>query len=560
MVLPPPSTSRLTALRNARNSRPKPQTHQQQSGITDFLKQNNPLPMSVRRTPHIPPVTKQRAPPLSESQSSTPIQSDKILNGVVACLDVRTEDGDDVSQNFERALQSMGAKTRRTFSDSVTHLVFKNGSPATLRRAISKNVFIINLLWISNCKREGKKVAEHKYMIDQTQGLSVTTGKKRRKSMEPGKVRALAMNELMQPTTSSSSEGSGNEDGDSSRRKTIATCSWKARDFNSRDRTRGLGKTSRPDFEDEDPLDGLAAEIKLNAPRLSLPVSVESIANKHNNSANKQNSTPIHAPSTEKKEQIKARFSIGSAVTRESPPIKIGTTPITTCFTGASPLKRRRKLTGNLSRTTTTSSDDMNVARPSMSKTTSASTEDMSITNQPKTIVLTSLSASVRKQCEDAIKRLGQYELATEVTENTTHVIVGVKRRTKTATFGLLRGAWMLKPEWLIQSELKNEYQPEPEYELIDWYPLNAPDRKRIPLLPSTTHIYVASSSTGLDLIKQMVSLSGASLVESVSEANVVISDTPLKETDKIAVNDTWLLDSIEQWQYVPTDAYAHKK
>lgn len=28
----------------------------------------------------------------------------------------RTEDGDDVSQNFERALQSMGAKTRRTFS------------------------------------------------------------------------------------------------------------------------------------------------------------------------------------------------------------------------------------------------------------------------------------------------------------------------------------------------------------------------------------------------------------------------------------------------------------
>lgn len=83
--------------------------------------------------------------------------------------------------------------------DSVTHLVFKNGSPATLKKAMSKNIFIINLLWISNCKREGKKVAEHEYMIDKPQGLLVTSGKKRRKSMEPGKVRALVMEELLQP-------------------------------------------------------------------------------------------------------------------------------------------------------------------------------------------------------------------------------------------------------------------------------------------------------------------------------------------------------------------------
>ncbi|CAO3593333.1 unnamed protein product [Absidia cylindrospora] len=47
------------------------------------------------------------------------------LKGVVACLDIRTEDGDDVSQNFEMALKSMGAKTRKTFADSVTHLIYK---------------------------------------------------------------------------------------------------------------------------------------------------------------------------------------------------------------------------------------------------------------------------------------------------------------------------------------------------------------------------------------------------------------------------------------------------
>lgn len=74
--------------------------------------------------------------------------------------------------------------------DSITHLIFKNGSPATLKKALSKNVFIINLLWVSRCKREGKRLAEKDFVIERPQGLALA-GKKRRKSMEPGKVRAL---------------------------------------------------------------------------------------------------------------------------------------------------------------------------------------------------------------------------------------------------------------------------------------------------------------------------------------------------------------------------------
>lgn len=87
------------------------------------------------------------------------------------------------------------------------------------------------------------------------------------------------------------------------------------------------------------------------------------------------------------------------------------------------------------------------------------------------------------------------------------------------------------------------------EYELLDWYPPHALDKKRAPLFPSTTHIYVASSASGLDLVKQMTNLSGASVVESMDQADIVISETPIKEIDKITVNDTWLFDSIEKWQ-----------
>jgi hypothetical protein len=88
---------------------------------------------------------------------------------------------------------------RHIVIDSVTHLIFKNGSPATLKKALSKNIFIINLLWISRCKTQGKRVPEKDFIIERPQGL-VLAGKKRRKSMEPGKVRALVMNELMQPS------------------------------------------------------------------------------------------------------------------------------------------------------------------------------------------------------------------------------------------------------------------------------------------------------------------------------------------------------------------------
>ncbi|ORZ15071.1 hypothetical protein BCR42DRAFT_416340 [Absidia repens] len=116
------------------------------------------------------------------------------LNGVVACLDIRTEDGDDVSQNFEMALKSMGAKTRKTFADTVTHLIYKNGSAINVKKALHNKCKIVNLLWITNCKSQGKRLPEDKYLIDRPENL-VLAGAKRRKSMEPGRVKALILDD-----------------------------------------------------------------------------------------------------------------------------------------------------------------------------------------------------------------------------------------------------------------------------------------------------------------------------------------------------------------------------
>ncbi|KAL7310738.1 hypothetical protein PS15m_010202 [Mucor circinelloides] len=589
MVLPPSNSSRLSALKNARHSASKTK----QTGIADFLKKSQPIVPaqhqhhrtsrpSTSQPLKQPPQTlsqppqrqRQKSPILSETQNtSTSVQSNKILNGVVACLDVRTEDGDDVSQNFERALQSMGAKTRRTFSDSITHLIFKNGSPATLKKAMSKNVFIINLLWISRCKREGKRLPEKDFIIERPQGL-VIAGKKRRKSMEPGKVRALVLNEL-EASLSSSSDGSTHDDSKvETRRQTIATSNWIARDFKKPSAAESLSRKRH--IQEAEAYDQ-EVEQEVLPPRLSLPISVESIASRHISKKQKTpTATPVHAPSIQMKEQIKARFSIGQAPTsnpvtksssangssannnnsnatddkiddtlRQIDPSKLSISAPTQV--SSTPIKRKRRLTGSLGRPSLSGSID--TPQPTKSDTTN---------NKPQTIVLTSVTLANRARYEEIIKKLGKYELATEVTEATSHVLAGAPRRTKSVTLGFLRGAWILNPEWLIHCEIKGEYIPEDDFELLKWYPRAKEARKRERLIPSTTHIKIDSSSSGVDFIKELVKLAGGTTVESDKEADIIICDKSKMLNDKRAVTDHWLFESIEYWKCMPIESYHH--
>lgn len=210
---------------------------------------------------------------------------------------------------------------------------------------------------------------------------------------------------------SSSSDGSVNDEQEM-RRKTIATSGWKARDFTKEAVAR---KRVRHDFEeDEDPLDGVAAEVKLSAPRLSLPISVESIASRHINTNNStaKNIIPVHAPpSLEKKEQIKARFSIGSKSSTTSTMTEDDTvtskinpgprSPIPSSAT--TPIRRKRRLTGNLSRPPSSASDNLSLDKL-----------DIIPPNVKPIIVLTSMTLGVRKRCEEAIQKLDSFELATE--------------------------------------------------------------------------------------------------------------------------------------------------
>jgi hypothetical protein len=118
------------------------------------------------------------------------------LKGVIALVDVYTSDGSCASQSFTDLLKRLGAKTTKTFSDRVTHVIFKDGSPKLLQQLVLHNrqaaesdavaeIYCVNSRWVNDCEARGRRLSEsgEEYAVD-IDDLP-RTAKRRRKSMEP---------------------------------------------------------------------------------------------------------------------------------------------------------------------------------------------------------------------------------------------------------------------------------------------------------------------------------------------------------------------------------------
>jgi hypothetical protein len=116
-------------------------------------------------------------------------------------------------------------------------------------------------------------------------------------------------------------------------------------------------------------------------------------------------------------------------------------------------------------------------------------------------------------------------------------------------TLGLLRGAWLLKPEWLFDCEVNKQHVPENNYELLDWYPRANMARTKTPLFTNKTCIKVMiSNRDSIEFIEELVKLAGGNIVRRAEQATIIISDKPIKGQQNV-VSDLWLFESIEQWQ-----------
>lgn len=173
-------------------------------------RKHTPSSKSARpRTPQPPPRTPMKTPlkapgatPAAYPMTPHPSQP---LRSVTALVEIFTLDGSSASSPFITLLQRLGARTTKTWSERVTHVVFKDGSPATLQKVRlanksteegKKEIFCVNSRWVTDCDKEGKKMDERseEYAIDldSPDVKSKAAGRsRRRKSMEPASLRNI---------------------------------------------------------------------------------------------------------------------------------------------------------------------------------------------------------------------------------------------------------------------------------------------------------------------------------------------------------------------------------
>ncbi|KAI5201303.1 hypothetical protein E4T39_05308 [Aureobasidium subglaciale] len=148
------------------------------------------------------------------------------LKAVTALVEVFTLDGSSASGPFIALLQGLGARTTKTWSDRVTHVIFKDGSPTTLQKVRlgnndpnGKKVFCVNSRWVTDCERSGTRMDEQAdiYTVDLNE--VPRGGRRRRKSMEPAALRNVDGNIVHSNTSSANS--SANRKSTSSRSSII---------------------------------------------------------------------------------------------------------------------------------------------------------------------------------------------------------------------------------------------------------------------------------------------------------------------------------------------------
>ena len=148
------------------------------------------------RDSNTPVKTPLKAPATTPAQVPMTPHPAAPLSGVAALVEVFTLEGASASAPFIALLHRLGAKTTRAWSDRVTHIVFKDGSPTTLQRVRLHNkdvdevgkgarILCVNSRWVNDCDTEGMRMDEsdEAYVVDVAE--VPRGGKRRRKSMEP---------------------------------------------------------------------------------------------------------------------------------------------------------------------------------------------------------------------------------------------------------------------------------------------------------------------------------------------------------------------------------------
>lgn len=90
------------------------------------------------------------------------------LEGVVAFLEVKLDDGLDGAPAVRKVLASLGARVTGRWSESVNVMVWKNGRPQAATRAIARGsgVAVVTPRWVEACRVAGARLPAAQFSVD----------------------------------------------------------------------------------------------------------------------------------------------------------------------------------------------------------------------------------------------------------------------------------------------------------------------------------------------------------------------------------------------------------
>lgn len=94
----------------------------------------------------------------------------EVLYGIVAYVEIGGNDRH--VSGLKNILKTLGASIKDSFTKEVTHVIFKNGSIETYKRAKLLNVHLVSVLWVEACRNSKSKVCERLFPVVDTNDYS----------------------------------------------------------------------------------------------------------------------------------------------------------------------------------------------------------------------------------------------------------------------------------------------------------------------------------------------------------------------------------------------------
>eukprot|EP00118_Oscarella_pearsei_P026835 m.310502 g.310502 ORF g.310502 m.310502 type:complete len:585 (+) comp52066_c0_seq1:51-1805(+) len=539
------------------------------------------------------------------------------LEGVIACIEVR----DYMENRFKgiaKQLEKLGGKAVTRLTKEVTHLIFKDGKPHLKEKAEKRNIPVVSVLWLENCRLSGEKVSEETYpVISEEFSPAFSSRSKRRLSMQPKPFHEeLAMSlqrdkrrralkekrdilfgsencpataspvlvENTQPTTPASltplllSKGSKRKgqvaqlssSGESKKPSSLEMQSnfWgftysDMEDEEEGEENQAFNPSKKLTFDDSGSTDGLVCEVG-ESPSTIPSVKTGDLSatpkpanpSKKRKLLNRKELSSVSLVTSTESQQKKVRSKEGKKPVSSDPLNKGKKAKTKTLLKSSKSKKPKRIETPGIS-----SGDEFT---PSMKK--NWRTKKVSVRSSTRkvkqSLTVTSLTHNERDIAESVVSKLGGFQLVNEVRSSTTHVICGKARRTINVLKGIAQGCWLLSFDWILTSLESGKWVDEEKFEVYEKFPgakiSRLKKQKESPgILSSAPLIFVSKEAEpSHSVLTELVQLCGGQLAGTRRNSEAVCVG---RRQDGVAgtwVSEKWILDSVSNQEIMPSEEY----